>query len=146
MLTNMRPRALTPFSSIDIWKLGGQFARPFAHHQSHIIQPHFSIDDFPEQALPVQEANGAELGPCLGIIVFLQSNGPAVVNGGIVCRAVGANLRVRPIPRRPIPHRPIPLGVRTVMILGKPVCLSIMITINTIRADTQVRPYGATMK
>lgn len=53
-------------------------------HHPRIVQPPFNAYDFPKQAFPVLGADGDEIGPGLGIIVDLQSNGTAVVNVGIV--------------------------------------------------------------
>jgi hypothetical protein len=78
--------------------IGRYFIPNRLNHFPRIIQTHFAICDFSEQALPILGADGNEIGPGLGIIVSLSTDGTAVVNGGIVF-PVGANLRVRPFLR-----------------------------------------------
>jgi hypothetical protein len=57
--------------AIDIGKFVYQFQIPTTNHPPCIIQPHFTVDDFPKQAFPVLGADGDEIGPGLGIIVSL---------------------------------------------------------------------------
>jgi hypothetical protein len=44
-----------------------------------IIQPHLSVHNVPQQAGPVPRAPRHEIRPRLGIIVFLQADGPPMV-------------------------------------------------------------------
>ena len=61
-----------------------RFVVPFLHHVSGVVQNHFVIFDFTEQAITVLRTNGDEIQTFRGIIVTLQANGAAVMDFWVV--------------------------------------------------------------
>ena len=72
------------FVANDVGEFVMRFAIPFFYHTSGIIQNHFVVFDFTEQAFAVLRADGDEIQPFRGLIVTLQANGTAVVDVGVV--------------------------------------------------------------
>ena len=56
-----------------------QFVPYHLNHPPRVVQPHFPVYDFAEQAYPFMGADGDEIRTGLRIIVSAQTDGPAIV-------------------------------------------------------------------
>ena len=71
----------------DTWVMGWDFLPHGAHHFSGGGALNRTIRNIAEQATPSLRADRHKIQSCPGIIVTPQTNGPAVMDGGIVCHA-----------------------------------------------------------
>ena len=75
------------FIQCNLRKMLGYRTPAFFYDLTRCIQHHNPINNFPKQRHPVMGANGNKIGPSLWIIIPLQSNRFAAMDGWIV----GAN-------------------------------------------------------
>ncbi len=72
------------FVAYNVGEFFLRFVIPFFHHVTGVVQNHFIVFDFAEQAFAVLHTHGNEIQSFRGVIVTWQANGTAVVDVWIV--------------------------------------------------------------
>jgi len=67
------------FIQFDVRKMPGNFVPTFHHDLAVFVQSHFAIYHVPQQTFPIARADGDEIRADLGVIVFFQTDGSAVM-------------------------------------------------------------------
>ena len=67
------------YVNIDIWEMFWDINPGLFNNLTDLVQYNLTIDYFTKEILSLMADNRHEIGPWLGIIVFLQSNGLALV-------------------------------------------------------------------